>query len=158
MPTSTPVTKLHYAIVRASDISSQNVAAAVLTALTTHTVTIEAIAHTTVVSAMLLGNLKAVAQAAATHHIIVIVQLRPLGGAWTTIYDSGAFDVVGLPNLDGASDGFAPIVQVGPLAPTVANQIVAAAGIYEVRFQVTSDNAGSIDYTFNFILKVELSN
>ncbi|GAI43257.1 unnamed protein product [marine sediment metagenome] len=65
---------------------------------------------------------------------------------------------MGLPNLDGASDGFAPIVQVGPLAPTVANQIVAAAGVYEVRFQVTSDDAGSIDYTFNFVLKVELSN
>ena len=45
---STAAVKLHYAIIRASDISSQNVAAAAITVLTTHTIIIEAIANTTI--------------------------------------------------------------------------------------------------------------
>jgi hypothetical protein len=124
----------------------ENVASAALTSLTTHTILAANFVYPTGAverRVMLLPMIKASAQAAATHHIGLKVQKNINDVGWSDLLDLTAAPPLGLP-ADGAGDAWGYPIDITAL--------VAPGDKLNFRFQVDSDNAGSVNYTTSFLV------
>jgi len=123
----------------------ENVASAAATALTAGSITPTYPSDAVEVRVILLPIIKAAAQAANTHHIGFKIQYRTGGaGAWSDLKDYTANPPLALANVDGAVDTWAQPIDV--------TAIVSSGVQVEFRFEVDSDNAGSVNYTTSFLL------
>jgi len=123
----------------------ENVASAALTSLTAGSIIPAYPGGATEVRVILLPIIKASSQAANTHHIGLKIQYRTGGvGAYTDLKDYTANPPLSLVPSDGAVDSWAQPIDV--------SAIVSSGVQVEFRFQVDSDNAGSINYTTSFVL------
>lgn len=123
----------------------QNVASALATNLTAGSITPTFPTGATLVRAILIASIHVANQAANTHHISLIVQGQVAGGGYAVLLNLSAVTTLGLVNLDGAGDSWCGAIDV---TATVATSGLA----YDFRFQVDSDNAGSVNYTTGFTL------
>jgi len=123
----------------------ENVASATATALTAGSITPAYPTGATEVRAILLPVIKAASQAAAAHHIGFKIQYRIGGsGAYSDLKNYTANPPLTLVNADGAVDSWAHAIDV--------TAIVSSGVQVEFRFEVDSDNAGSVNYTTSFLL------
>jgi len=122
----------------------ENLATINQTNLTAGSITATFPTGATRVRAILVASIHVANQAANTHHIDFKVQGQKDAGGYVDLLDLTAVDVLGLPNLDGSTDGWCGAIDVTTL--------VDGSGSYDFRFVVRSDNAGSVNYTTCFTL------
>jgi len=123
----------------------QNVASAAATALTAGSITPNYPSGAVEVRAILLPIIKAANQAANTHHIGFKIQYRTGGaGPYSDLKDYTANPPLTLAAADGSVDSWAHPIDV--------TAIVSSGVQIEFRFEVDSDNAGSVNYTTSFLL------
>ena len=97
------------------------------------------------VRAILVASIHVANQGDNTHHIDFKVEGQKAAGGYVSQLDLTAIDAIGLVNLDGATNGWCGAIDV----TTLVDESGAA---YDFRFVVTSDNAGSVNYTTCFTL------
>ena len=129
---------------------AQNVASASATNLTAGSVTPTFPTGATRQRAMLLCFLHVSNQAANTHNIGLKVQGQKPTGGYVDQLDLTAVAPISLVNVAGATATFAVTIDVTTLVDTSTLQ-------YDFRFVVDSDNAGSVNYTSNFVLVLTYS-
>jgi len=123
----------------------ENVASAVATALTAGSITPTYPTGSVERRAILLPMIKASNQASNTHHIGLKIQYRTGGaGPYSDLKDYTANPPLTLATVDGATDSWAQPIDV--------TAIVSTGVQVEFRFEVDSDNAGSVNYTTSFLL------
>lgn len=124
----------------------ENKAAAAEEALTIHEISAANFVYpdgATEVRVILLALITAQAQASATHHIGLKVRRDINDGGWADLKDFTANPPFGLP-VEGAVANW--------VMPIDISALVASGDKLEFRFTVTSDNAGSVNYTTSFIV------
>lgn len=84
-------------------------------------------------------------QAANTHNIGLKVQKQKGGAGYSDALDLTAVVPISLVDVAGAVATFAVAIDVTSTVDTSGVQ-------YDFRFMVDSDNAGSVNYTSNFVL------
>jgi len=128
-----------------SDPVVENVASAAATALTAGSITPTYPTDAVERRVILLPMIKAANQAANTHHIGFKIQYRTGGaGAYSDLKDYTANPPLSLATVDGSVDSWAQPVDV--------TAVVSSGVQVEFRFEVDSDNAGSVNYTSSFLL------
>ena len=133
-----------YEVEWSTDPVVENVATTAETPLTIHTITsLTYPTGATEVRVILLPMIKASAQAAATHHIGIKILYEVNDGGWNTLKDFTANPPMSLAG-DGAVDSWAYPIDI--------SAIVSSGDKLELRFTVTSDNAGSVNYTTSFLV------
>ena len=123
----------------------QLVANAAAVALTVGSITPTFPTGSTRVRAILVASIHAMNHEDETHHIKFKVEGQKAGGGYGDLLDLTAVDVLGLVNLDGASDAWCGAIDVTAL-------VDASGAAYDFRFEVDSDNANDVDYTTCFTL------
>ncbi len=123
----------------------QLIANAAAVALTEGSITPTFPTGSTRVRAILIASIHALNHEAETHHIKFKVQGQKDVAGYGDLLDLTAADVLGLVNLDGATDGWCGAVDVTAL-------VDASGSVYDFRFEVDSDNANDVDYTTCFTL------
>ncbi len=123
----------------------QNLATVVQSNLTAGSVTATFPTGSTRVRAILIASVHIANQGANTHHIDFKVEGQRAAGGYVDQLDLSAIDAIGLVNLDGATDGWCGAIDVTTLVNT-------SGAVYDFRFVVRSDNAGSVNYTTCFTL------
>ena len=133
-----------YEVEWSTDPVVENVATTAETPLTIHTITsLTYPTGATEVRVILLPMIKASAQVAATHHIGIKILYEVNDGGWNTLKDFTANPPMSLAG-DGAVDSWAYPIDI--------SAIVSSGDKLELRFTVTSDNAGSVNYTTSFLV------
>ncbi len=123
-----------------------NVTSLALTPLTTHTISAADFVYPTGATerrVILLAMISAQAQANFTHHIGIVVRRSINDVAWADLLNLTANPPLGLSTE----------ASMGNLAlPIDITALVASGDKLEFRFQVDSDDAGSVNYTTSFIV------
>jgi len=127
----------------------ENVAAAALTTLTTHTIPAADFVYptgSTAVRVILLPMISAAAQEAplvAAHHVGITIQGQINDGGWADITVLTVIPPMGLA-VDGAMGAWAAPIDIAAL--------VSSGDELDFRFQVQSSDAGSVNYTTSFVV------
>lgn len=123
----------------------QNLATVAQSNLTAGSVTPTFPTGSTRVRAILVASIHVANQGANTHHIDFKVEGQKAAGGYASQLDLSAIDAIGLVNVDGAADGWCGAIDVTTLVDT-------SGAVYDFRFVVRSDDAGSVNYTTCFTL------